>query len=535
MNQSRRNFIKGAGVAAISAAALGFTGCAQPKSASERNSEKSSGTVNFDDTYDVVIVGAGIAGLAAAATVATEGNGQTALLIEKGSAGADGNSPYSSGFCMYTEDPDGLYTYVNNLQGDTECTPDDVLRAYCEGAAENLTWIENLGAPTDQMMIGKPGAIPFEKRTNQSPEYPELAGNEYMAAFKFNGGQDKSGYKHIHTWLLDFVQSQDAVTYKTDTAMESLVMDGDRVIGVSCGKKAFKANKGVILCCGGYESNAEMLYNFNGMKGVVPQAAKSNTGDGHKACAQIGASFWHMHSGAQFWLGARNLDNTEFLHGQQTTSTKEYGITVAVNGRRFYMDWDGCGVGDVMPDGSDLTANVGYRHGATQWGGRWTHLPMPEKAWFVFDADGLEKGAIPKDKTTDPVKDGWAYAADTVEELAGKIGVPASELANTVKIWNGFCDEGEDKAFYRPAAHMNKVAKAPFYAMLCVPAMLNTDGGPRRSAKGEVLDVSGNPIPGLYSAGEFGSIWGAMYQGTGNIGECCIFGRIAVRNALGNV
>ena len=67
---------------------------------------------------------------------------------------------------------------------------------------------------------------------------------------------------------------------------------------------------------------------------------------------------------------------------------------------------------------------------------------------------------------------------------------------------------------------------------LCVPALLNTDGGPRRSANAEILDPNGDPIPNLYSAGEFGSIWGHFYEGSGNIAECLVFGRIAARNIL---
>ena len=74
---------------------------------------------------------------------------------------------------------------------------------------------------------------------------------------------------------------------------------------------------------------------------------------------------------------------------------------------------------------------------------------------------------------------------------------------------------------------------APFYAQLCAPMMLNTDGGPVRDAKGRVLDPWGEPIVGLYSAGEFGSVWGNKYQGCGNVAECIVFGRIAAQTALG--
>ena len=90
-----------------------------------------------------------------------------------------------------------------------------------------------------------------------------------------------------------------------------------------------------------------------------------------------------------------------------------------------------------------------------------------------------------------------------------------------------------DEAFYRPADTLEPVATPPFYAQLVVPHFLNTDGGPVRSAKGEILDTAGNPIPGLYSAGEFGSVWSAGYNGGGNIAEGLIFGRIAARSALG--
>ena len=89
-------------------------------------------------------------------------------------------------------------------------------------------------------------------------------------------------------------------------------------------------------------------------------------------------------------------------------------------------------------------------------------------------------------------------------------------------------------AFYRPSNHMTPVASGPFYAMLCTPTLLNTDGGPVRNAKGEIIDIEGNVIPHLYSAGEFGSGWSGHYQGGGNLGECLAFGRIAARSALAN-
>ena len=89
------------------------------------------------------------------------------------------------------------------------------------------------------------------------------------------------------------------------------------------------------------------------------------------------------------------------------------------------------------------------------------------------------------------------------------MGVPTDQLVRTVDTWNGYCNGGEDLAFFRPGDTLTPIRTAPFYAQLCAPAMLNTDGGPVRNAEGAVVDVDGNPIPGLYSAGEFGSRCGA--------------------------
>ena len=169
-----------------------------------------------------------------------------------------------------------------------------------------------------------------------------------------------------------------------------------------------------------------------------------------------------------------------------------------------------------------------------QFGGEWNHMPMPSKAWFIFDADGYENGAFDFEYTScnDPVGEGWLLKADTIEELAGLIDVPSDQLSKTVETWNGFCDGGEDLAFFRPKSTLNKVATAPFYAQLCNPEYLNTDGGPVRNAQGQILDTDGNAIKGLYAAGEFGSVWGYRYQGCGNVAEAMAFGRISARSVI---
>lgn len=282
-----------------------------------------------------------------------------------------------------------------------------------------------------------------------------------------------------------------------------------------------------------------MMQDYVGMGSAVPGAGRLNTGEGHLMCMKAGADLWHMENVAGFWMFGRNNDDTASTCKvlDKNPSPKQFGITAGINGRRFYMDWDGYMTNPGYELNSDLKMHVGFRHGHTQFGGEWPHLPMPEKGWFIFDADGLAAGAMGTNVAGnayegDPADNGDAYRADSIGELAGLIGVPTDELAATVEQWNRYCDEGKDEAFYRPAEYMTPVKTAPFYAQLARPHFLNTDGGPRRDAKGEILDTDGEPIPGLYSAGEFGSVWGNYYQGAGNVAECMIFGRICARSII---
>lgn len=519
---NRRTFLKGAAATTVAAAAFALAGCSSP-------GKEPVESIEWDEEYDVVVVGAGMAGLAAAITVADEGEGATCLLLEKDAA-PNGNSPFCMGMAMFTDTPDLFLEYLKGLSDGA--TPDDVLKAYADGLSENYEWLMSLEPNEEDIYIAPPTPA-------VSAEYPEFDIGESFGMFMFTGAG--GGPTHTHTFFLEAVKDRsDTVTYKPSTPFEALVLDNatNAVLGVVANGVSYKASKGVIMCCGGFESDPDMLATYHGVHGVKPLAGKANSGDGHRACLNAGADLWHMTAGAQYWMAGRDLDNTKFMSTVWHFSTKEWGITVGINGRRFYQDWDGCAIPNPMSGvpyaepGADLALGVGYRHGITQFGGHWTHLPFPEKAWYIFDSAGLAAGAIPADLTSDPVADKWALTADTIEALASLIEVPADELTHTVDIWNGFCDEGEDKAFYRPASSLNKVSEPPFYAMLCVPTMLNTDGGPVRSAVGEILDIYGDPIPGLYSAGEFGSVWGNLYQGSGNVGECLAFGRISARSAL---
>lgn len=534
--QSRRAFIKTAGVALGGIAAASMVACA-PAATAGNDTAASVNEIDWDEEYDVIVVGGGLAGMASAVTVATEGDGAKCLLLEKGPLETgNGNSAYAAGMVLWTKEKDDFAEYVRELRGAMDNTPDDVIDAFAEGIAENLDWLKSLpGYSDDEVTITEY----FEEGTGEScyPEHSELPHAYSLGRIRWNS-DNASGNTQVTLFMNSVKNSfSDSITHKTNAPATALVQDPETKEILGCvyadgsSSKYAKATKGVIMCCGGFENNAQMKADYLSASWVRRIAGACNDGDGITMCAKVGADMWHMNSCAGFWTSMSAIDSDICL----MRTPKEEGITVGVNGRRFYMDWDK----DVAEDWDtfaegDLSTHVGSRHGHMQFGGEWPHLPMPEKTWFITDAEGYQSILDNKMMAIDfDPMDGWGYTADTIEGLAELIEVPADELVRTVSQWNECCANGEDVYFHRPASTLNPVEGAPYYALFCPPTMLNTDGGPRRSAKGEILDLEGQPIPHLYSSGEFGSIWSNMYQGAGNLGECLAFGRISARNCLG--
>jgi len=126
---------------------------------------------------------------------------------------------------------------------------------------------------------------------------------------------------------------------------------------------------------------------------------------------------------------------------------------------------------------------------------------------------------------------GWIAQARTIAELADRISVDRPNLEETIAKYNEYCRAGQDPEFGRARENLTAIEGPPYYAIELWPSLLNTQGGPRRDKEARVVDPDGKPIPRLYAAGELGSIWGFLYQGANNIGECIVFGQIAGRNA----
>ena len=311
---------------------------------------------------------------------------------------------------------------------------------------------------------------------------------------------------------------------------KKLITDAEgAVIGVIINKdgetRRVKANGGVVLACGGFEHNQEMISSYLQMPYVHQQGGLYNDGDGIKMALGAGADLWHMSNSAGFtWTHKRpNLDTVSLFGGPNAKS----GIYVGLGGDRF-MDESGA-----------------TRHGRIYIGGRWISTPMPLPAYLVQDADQLAAGnklvSAFSDGYVDELATGEVLMGETLEDLAEAIrqsegGKDAPDFSTerfvaAVNAYNKRYDAGEDADYGRPFDTMVPVKTGPFYATKIGPTYFNTQGGPRKNKFGQVINTDGLPIEGLFEAGEMGSIFCDMYNGSGNLGETMVFGRISGTNA----
>jgi hypothetical protein len=169
---------------------------------------------------------------------------------------------------------------------------------------------------------------------------------------------------------------------------------------------------------------------------------------------------------------------------------------------------------------------------------RFSRIP----AYVIFDETTRLKGPITRvghgnnrgyrwsEDNSDEIRKGWIAASETAAELASKLGIKdGARLHETVESYRHACSAGADEKFGRAQKSLVGL-NGKLYGIALWPCLLNTQGGPRRNARGEIVDVDGQAIKRLYGAGELGSIWGFLYQSGGNLGECLGLGRMVGQN-----
>ena len=491
----------------------------------------------FDEEYDVVVLGMGAAGMCAA--IAAYEEGAKVLLCEKAPEGAvSGNTRFAGQNVLSTDDADAFYTYLTGLMGNYANYDAECLRAYADEAAKNWEWsIDVLGVdpekacPQDESGIGTPnhptwiykedawhmgrgGWVPLWN------EFPEIEGNEASLNILFNATEFDMSY---YDTLVENVERRagDNMTVWYGAPGKELICEDGVVTGVVVEKDGTEvrvgAKGGVCMCTGGFESNRAMISSFAQLPYLYPRAGAYNEGDGVSMCQAVGAQMWHMSnlSGLGFGYHAEGAESALSVKGAKM------GVYVGPCGGRF------------------MNEAASSRHGRVSFGGAWNMTPMPMPAYLIVDADHIADPLVSgfSEGNADEIASGAVISGDTVEDLAQAIRdagkAPdfnaSGELDDALAKYNAHVEAGETDDFGRECTEAVKTG--PFYAIELCPTLLNTQGGARHNAKAQILDTKSMPIEGLFSGGEFGSIFPDMYNGGGNLGETMIFGRVAGQNA----
>ncbi len=316
-------------------------------------------------------------------------------------------------------------------------------------------------------------------------------------------------------------------------ALELVIEDGN-VIGALAqqdGKDiAIGASKGVILACGGFEWNDELKTDF--LPGIVshPCSPPINEGDALKMAASAGAALGNMseHWG---WISAiipgEESEGIQLNRGIIYERSMPHCIIVNRKGKRFVNE--AAAYNDMFKPFWAVDENTL----------EYVNLP----AWCIFDQQYKDKypflTAMPRENVPD-----WIIQADTLEELAEKIGVDTEGLKDTVETFNGYAKKGVDPDFDRgksiydhywaderhePSPTLGTIEKSKFYAAEMLCGSLGTKGGPKTDLDGQVMNAYGKPISGLYAAGNaMASVAGGSYFGGGaTIGPAMVFGYLA--------
>lgn len=488
----------------------------------------------WDREADVVVIGFGAAG-AAAALSAAEAGAET-LLLEKqrfGHGPEEGNhystSHMSGGVFLQPTDRQATINYFvasAHMEGTGAFaapggwTDNALIEAYTDEALLNHDWVVGLGGEIAKTGEGAEHAFP---------------GQETFESYRFKD----SGLGMMRFFERIVAERGIEVSYSTsaDRLMTNLQGEviGVRVLDTEDPTRVqhIRARRGVIMTLGGFEFDEQMKMNFLRSYPSYFTGSEACTGDGIKMAQDVGAQLWHMNCvSARFVAKFPEFPNgITMWMGMRKPETPIGYVLVDKYGKRFTNE--------------RIKAHTAYYEAGLFDSHKIDFPRIP--AYWIFDQRRLEAAKLPIQTSgiTGPMKRyvwsrgnvrelerGWILKGDTPEELGEQLGLAENNLAGTIRRYNELCAEGSDLDHGRPESDLIPLDEPPFYGVRVWPGGPNTQGGAKRDAAGQILNVDDIPIPGLYGAGEFGSMFGMLYPGGGgNISECFAFGRISGRNA----
>jgi succinate dehydrogenase/fumarate reductase flavoprotein subunit len=536
----------------------------------------------WDEVFDVVVVGSG-GGALTAALLARDG-GADVVVVEKdefigGTTAVSGGDMWipNNRHIRGQDSREDAIAYVRALADGRECDP-SLIEVYVDTAPEAHEYLEahtgydsepHLSLDDYYSVIGDriPGVRPFPRSVSVKPypagaelgdlaklinkgpwvppvevSFPEQrrgeVGPEELARREREGWRAKGGGL-IGPLLKALVDR--GVEVRVSTPAVELVTDDDAaVVGVVVdgpdGRRRIGARKGVVLACGGFEWNADMVRTYLGYE-VKPLSPWANTGDGHLMAMEAGARMGSMTTFFSYgvvyepWETGRDGEPLP----QMIMGLGPGSIIVNQRGERFMHG------GYTYNDFSHPFSTFDQRNPG------FTNKPP---AWIVFGAEHLEKGIMgskPGIELNLTGPDGqeppeWVAVAGSVRELAEKIGIDPDALQATVDRYNEFAEKGEDPDWGDPlqthvltgpdTVDIAPIVGAPFGAIQQWPGTIGTNGGCRIDADARVLGHRVPVVDGLYAAGNTSaSVLGATYPGGGScIGPSVTMGYRAGRH-----
>lgn len=438
--------------------------------------KKDQAAVLEDANTDVVVVGAGGSGMAAA--IEAKRKGLNVILIEKlpmiGGTTALSSTAFNAGgskIQMALKKPYTADDYYLKLKGKG---PDDAsLRNLADLSGPTTDWLVDMGADLGRVING----------SQHTPKDGGALGAMLVPVMKKQ--LDKLG-----------------IEPRTSTKAEDLYVKDGRVAGVRVshdnGKYVIHA-KGVILATGGFASNPELVAKYTPMWAGYPStASRGATGDALAMATKVGAALGQMdRSGPQTVAyqtgnGAVSLTNVRY----------NGAILVNEDGNRFVNELALTPIlGKAIKDQKD-------RH-----------------AYLIFDQASVDRAALMKKYK----EAGYFVEAPTLDALAKKLGINAENLSKTVAAYQKGMDDGVDHEFGRKDSRFSRIDKVPYYGAKISPASQTTYGGVKIDLKARAVTETGKVVPGLYVSGEAASQYG---QGV-SIGV--ILGKLAADTAAEDI